>query len=168
MTHSPWSLQHYTHFPTDVRTENIPSLKTSGPGFCSSLLLPQCEKWVSLKVAYHSRMVNLPVPFTETWQSLWICEFNHPYLLFPFPPCPFTCTLQRELSCCKQTASWGEELRADVIYSSFLSGKRGWKNSAWNEWRNSHPSELLFQVTFMSQAIFTSILYYHLVQDCEE
>lgn len=91
----------------------------SGTGFCNSLLLPQCESWVSQK-QHTTPVVYLPVPFIEIWQSLWMGLSSATCS----PPLPFMCTLQRELRCCKQTASWSEELRIDVLHSSFLSGKR--------------------------------------------
>ena len=75
----------------------------------------------SLEAASRSSLIYLSVPFIEIWQSLWICEFLLPYLL---SPSLFHVYPTEGLWCCKPTASWGEELRTDVLHSSFLSGKK--------------------------------------------
>lgn len=91
-----------------------------GSGFCNTPLLPQRESWVSQKQrttpersTFHSRLLR----------SEGLCEYVNLSSYTCSPPLSFICSLHRELRWCRQTASWDEEQRIDVLHFSFLSVK---------------------------------------------
>lgn len=133
-----------------------------------SVIPPLASVWEQalLEAAYHSTVVYLPVTFhlpvtlTEIWHSQQISELILPY---SSPSLPFISALQRELRCIENKLDWKVKDRHASFFIS-IREERGWDNSSWNEWSNSHLSELLFQVTYMSEAMFIPILYSHSVQ----